>query len=178
MSKVVDLRTYKTRTLEQRVFGSWNKRFGEGFDSNTRLSDLSGRTLLMLATPDEKSTTAFYELVMGALDLGTAVKFPYLDTEIKMQVVDIHLFMADHTRFELMRRLGWLTDFCCRRRTLLEMVHNSAKLKNRCRCTPPALADLHPGHTDYLHLTTRDKESFVRRMLPEALEAFKTHLTE
>ena len=45
-------------------------------------------------------------MIMGVLDLGPAAKFNYLPTEQQMQVVDIHLFLADHMRFEMMLRLN------------------------------------------------------------------------
>jgi hypothetical protein len=39
-----------------------------------------------------------------------------------MQVVDIHLLLADHVRFEMMRRLGWLRNLPCGRYSLVELV--------------------------------------------------------
>jgi hypothetical protein len=70
MPKLVDLHDYRTKAVEQKVFGPWQKRFGETYHIETRLSDLSDRTLYFLARPGEKSAIAYYEMIMGVLDLG------------------------------------------------------------------------------------------------------------
>ena len=111
MTKVVDLQTYRTKTIEERGFGPWQKRFAENFDSTTRLQDLSDATVYFLAQPGESSSVAYYEVIMGVLGLGTATKFHYLDNTNQMLVVDLHLFLADQIRFEMMRRLKWITGF-------------------------------------------------------------------
>jgi len=84
MTKIVDLQSFRERALEQKSFGPWQKRFGESFGAHTRISDLSDKTLFSLAQPGETSTTAFYELIMGALDLGPAAKFYYLANDEQM----------------------------------------------------------------------------------------------
>ena len=176
MAKVVDLQTYRTRALEQRGFGPWHKRFGESFDSTTRIADLSDKTLYYLAQPGESSSVAYYELIMGILDLGTAPKFHYLGNRDQMLVVDIHLFLADQIRFEMMRRLEWIKTFEGGRYSLLNMVRDFEKVKTKCRDHPPVLAESNPDYEAYIELTVGDKEVFIRRMLQEALDAFKQRL--
>ncbi len=176
MTKVVDLQTYRTRSLEQRGFGPWLKRFGESFDSTTRMVDLSDSTLYYLAQPGESSSVAYYELIMGILDLGVAQKFHYLDNRDQMRVVDIHLFLADQMRFEMMRRLKWIRTFEGEKYCLLDMVQEFEKLKTKCREFPPVLAESNPDYAAYKQLTIVDKEVFIRRMLQQALDAFKERL--
>jgi hypothetical protein len=89
MTKVVDLKTYRLQAQEKRGFGPWQKRFSESYDSRTRLSDLSDKTLYYLSQPGENSSNAYYELIMGILDLGSAVEFHYLDNHDQMRVVVI-----------------------------------------------------------------------------------------
>jgi hypothetical protein len=178
MSKIVNLQTYRDKALEQRSFSPWQKRFGETCNTLTRLSDLSDKTLYYLALPGDNSSNAFYELIMGALDLGSAPKFHYLDNEDQLRVVDIHLFIADQVRFELMRRLGWLQSFSSENNTLLEMVQKCDALKTISREIPPVLAESHPEHSEYQNLTRGDKEVLIRRLLQEALEVFKKRLEE
>ena len=67
MGKVVDLKEYQTRAVEQKGFGPWRKRFGESYGERTGPSDLSDRTVYLLALPGQDSTIAFYELIMGIL---------------------------------------------------------------------------------------------------------------
>ena len=176
MKKVVDLQRYRTRAIEQRAFGPWQKRFGESFDSTTRMVDLSNSTLYYLAQPGESSSVAYYEFIMGILDLGAAPKFHYLDNTDQMRVVDIHLFVADQIRFEMMRRLGWIKSFEGEKYTLLKMVQEFDTIKTRCSSNPPDLAESNPDYATYAQLTIGDKEVFIRRLLQEALEAFKEKL--
>ena len=176
MPKVVDLQIYRTRALEQRGFGPWQNRFGESFESTTRIVDLSDSTLFYLAEPGESSSVAYYELIMGILDLGNAPKFHYLGNRDQMMVVDIHLFLADQIRFEMMRRLGWIRTFEGEKYSLLNMVQDFEKVKLKCREHPPVLAESNPGYAAYEKLIIGDKEVFIRRMLQEALEAFKERL--
>lgn len=176
MTKVVDLHHYRTRAVEQRAFGPWQKRFCEAYDAKTRLSDLSDKTLFFLAQPGEESSIAYYELIMGVLDLGPAAKFNYLASEQQMRVVDIHLFLADQMRFEMMRRLKWLESLPAMDDSLAEMVQDFERVKTNCRENPPELASTHPGNEAYRKLEIRDKEVFIRQMLREALEKFEERI--
>jgi len=94
MTKVVDLQAYRTKAVEQRGFGPWQKRFGESFDATTRIVDLSDGTLYYLAQPGEPGSIAYYEFIMGILDLGAVPKFHYLGNRDQMMVVDSHLFFG------------------------------------------------------------------------------------
>ena len=176
MTKVVELKTYRIRALEQRGFGPWQKRFSESYDSRTHLSDISDKTLYYLSQPGEDSSNAYYELIMGILDLGQAAGFHYLNNRDQMRVVDIHLFLADRLRFEMMRRLEWILSFEGVNYSLLEMVQEFEKIKNKSRERAPDLARSNPNYSEYTQLTDGDKEVFIRRMLQEALDAFKKRI--
>ena len=176
MTKVVDLQKYRTKSVEQKGFGPWQKRFAETFDSATRLENLSDSTLYYLAQPGESSSVAYYEVIMGILGLGPAIKFYYLDNSEQMLVVDLHLFLADQIRFEMMRRLNWITGFEGRKYSILMMVQEYNRIKENCRENPPELARSNSDYAGYHQLTTGDKEVFIRRMLQEALDAFEKSL--
>ena len=176
MKKVVDLHDYRTKVVEQRAFGPWQKRFGESYDANARLADLSDKTLFFLAQPGEDSSMAYYELIMGVLDFGPATKFNYLASEQQMHVVDIHLFLADQMRFEMMRRLEWLEALPCQNFTMISMVQTYEQMRNRFKDNPPGLAPSHPGHETYQKLTAGDKAVFIRQLLREALEEFEKRI--
>ncbi len=176
MTKVIDLYDYRTKAVEQRAFGPWQKRFGETYDATTRLSDLPDKILYFLAQPGEDSSLAYYEMIMGVLDLGPATKFNYLASEQQMRVVDIHLFLADQMRFEMMRRLKWLDVLPCQKFSMIAMIQNYEQMRTKCKDNPPGLAPTHPGCAAYQKLATRDKEVFIRQMLREALEEFQNRL--
>jgi hypothetical protein len=178
MSKVVDLQSYRAKTAEHRGFQPWCKRFGETYGAETRLSDLSDRALYFLARPGEETAMAFYELIMGILGMGQGLKFYYLPSVEQMRVVDIHLFLADQVRFEMMHRLGWIKGFCTQKYALLEMVKAFESIRSECAVMPPKLSPDNPDHEAYGQLTTGDKHAFVRRKLRQALEAFQAeHLS-
>lgn len=176
MTKVVDLHNYRRQVLEKRGFGPWQKRFSESYNSRTRPSDLSDKTLYYLSQPGENSSNAYYELIMGILDLGPSAEFHYLDNRDQMRVVDIHLFLADQLRFEMMQRLNWLLSYGGSTYSLLEMIQEFNTIKTICRQNPPDLARSNPSYSEYSQLTDGDKEVFIRRLLQEALDRFKERI--
>jgi hypothetical protein len=178
MSKVIDLLDFRDKALEQKCFGPWQKRFGQTFGAHTRIADLPDRVILCLAQPGENGSTAFYELIMGALDLGPAAKFFYLPNDEQIRVVDIHLLVADQVRFEMMRRLGWLHEVPGASVDLIDLIRRFETLKQSLRQAPPALESSHPEHAAYLELAEGDKEVFIRRQLREAIEEFKRQVQD
>ena len=176
MAKIVDLKRYRSQVLEARGFGPWKQRFGETYGEKTTLADVTGQTIMTLAQPGDESTAAYYELIMGVLDLGPATKFHYLPNDERMLVVDTHLFLADQVRFEMMRRLGWLSEIPYHNHTLMEMVQSLDKVKSYADTHPPRLSESHEGYDGYIGLHHREKESFIRRLLPAALEVFKKRI--
>jgi hypothetical protein len=176
MEKVVDMKAYRAKAFKKRAFGPWQRRFDETFDIEISLSELSDKTLYFLAQPGENSAIAYYELIMGILDLGRAAKFNYLSNKEQMRVVDIHLFLADQVRFEIMRRLKWLAHLSSKAQRLVYMVQDFDTVKADCIATPPELAASHPDFDAYQQLSHGDKEVFIRRMLRDALETFKDRL--
>jgi hypothetical protein len=176
MEKVVDIQAYRAKAFKERVFGPWQKRFDESYGTDIRLSGLSDKTLYFLAQPGENSAAAYYELIMGILDLGPAAKFNHLPNREQMRVVDIHLFLADQVRFEIMRRLKWLAQPRCETQSLVHMVQDFDTVKSACKSIPPELAASHPDYGAYRQLAHGDREVFIRRMLQDALETFKDRL--
>ncbi len=176
MSQLLDLTAYRSKVVEQRAFVSWQKRFGESYGAETRLADLSDRTLYFLAKPGEKTALAYYELIMGILGMGEGPKFYYLDDKDQLMVMDVHLFLIDQVRFELMRRLGWLTSFPGENYTLLEMVQAFKTIKAEVRQKPVALSRFHPEYNAYNKLISKDKEVFIRRKIVKAIEEFGARL--
>ena len=110
------------------------------------------------------------------LDLGSAAGFHFLDNWDQMRLVDIHLFLADQLRFEMMLRLDWLLSYGGSKYSLLEMVKEFDTIKINCRQNPPDLARSNPNYSEYTELTDGDKEVFIRRLLQEALDEFKERI--
>jgi hypothetical protein len=172
MAEIVNLVNLRAKSLEKKVFGTWKKRFGFFFTTETRLSEIPNKTLLYLSQPGEESALAFYELIMGVLDLGPAIKFSYLDKQDQLYVMEIHLFLSDLFRFEMMHRLEWIDPLACSMKSLIELVTYFDKNKNILRENPPQLSQTHPDYNAYQNLHERDREGFIRRLLPGALDIF------
>ncbi len=96
-----------------------------------------------------------------------------------MRVVDIHLFLADQMRFEMMRRLEWLEALPCQNFTMVSMIQTYEQMRNRCKDNPARgwhrpIRAMRPTRS----LSPRDKEVFIRQLLREALEEFQNSLKE
>ena len=177
MTNIIDLDQYKRDQLTDEIFSAWRIRYTDQFDLNTTLPDFKDATLFSLAQPGENSTERFYELIMAVLKLGSAAEFQYLDNENKMGVVDRHLFLADHVRFEIMRRLNWITRYPCQERPLVDMIENFYAAQKEMLASAPVLSTNQPTASIYRKLTVREKQVHVRQMLMGALEAFGARLT-
>lgn len=173
MGKILSLDKYRLKVAAQRGFGPWQNRFGVIFNRRTTLVDLDDSMLYFLALPGEKCTQACYELIMGVMDLGPAINFYNLEKSSKMKVTEIFLFLADQIRFELMRRLGWVEAPACEKYTLLELVMQFDALSRSGCGKPPDLLFSHPAYPEFSKLIPRDRDVFIRQLLPEALDAFK-----
>ena len=176
MGKLLNLDEYRLKVAAQRGFGAWQNRFGVICNRRTTIADLDDPVLYFLALPGEKYTQAYYELIMGVLDLGPAINFYSLEKSNQIKVTEIQLFLADQIRFELMRRLGWVGVLVCEKDTLLELVMQFDDL-NRSGCgKPPDLSVSHPAYPEFSKLISRDQEVFIRQLLPKAIEAFSARL--
>ena len=177
MDKIVNLSDYRHQVYQKKVYGFWEKHLGESFALNSRFTDLSDKVLYLLAEPGDVSTQLYYELIMGVLDYGKADDFFYLDNHQKLTVVDIHMFLADHGRFEMMRRLGWLKNHPCLQDPLMAIVQQFDDIKPRCLVDLPVLVRSHHDYESYQRLISREKQVFIRRMLHDALEVFKKRIS-
>jgi hypothetical protein len=176
MVEIVHLASFKRRQAARRGFKAWRRRFGEPLDEETRIADLSDRTLAFLISPGEENIFLLYELVMGVKGLGTSSDFFNLDRALKMEVIDISIYLLDQLRFECMRRLNWLASDCPPPLPLVALVEQYPKLTGDGRKIIPALSESHPSYKTYKALSEFDKETFVRKQIPAAIERFKNGL--
>jgi hypothetical protein len=177
MTSIVGIDAFKQKTAAKRCFAAWQRRFGLRFDPSTRFSDLPDAILLTLSRPGQEAAAAFWELILGALGLGGCQGFDELSPDRRMAVVDSQLYLADQARFELMVRLGWVADYPGAGACLLDLVLGLGKAKNQAgtgHCL--RLAASHPDYPAYEKLTPGDREMFIRRLLPLALEVFRLRL--
>ncbi len=173
MSKIVRLSEYREKGAVQAGFEFWHQRFTQSFDIHTRMTDLIPDTLCRLAEPGDDSTTAFYALIIGFLGYGEAMGFDALENKTQLRVLDIHLFLSDQIRFEVMHRIGWLAELHANQYALFEIVRQFDTIKAACQEHLPRLDSDHPRYKEYQGLIQPDKEVFIRCLLLPALEVFK-----
>jgi hypothetical protein len=176
MVQIVHLASFKRRQAARRGFKAWLRRFDEPLDEETRIADLSDTTLAFLISPGEENIFLLYELVMGVKGLGTSSDFFSLDRALKMEVIDISIYLLDQLRFECMRRLNWLASDCPPPSSLVELVEHYPTLTGEARRMIPALSAFHPSYETYKGLSEFEKETFVRKQIPAAIERFKSRL--
>jgi hypothetical protein len=172
-AEIVSISEYRERSAVKAGYRQWSRFFNEAFDARTRLRDLRPVVLCRLAEPGRSSDLLFYGLIIGFLGRPADERFETLDKRTQMHVLDVHLFLADQIRFEMMRRLGWLVRFGAEEHTIFELVRQFDRLKQHCQSHPPVLAANHPGFEHYARLVDQDKQVFIRRMFQSALETFK-----
>jgi hypothetical protein len=172
MAKILDLFEQKRHLTAKRGFESWSKRFRIPFDDNTSIRQLDNYVVKYLIRGEEDSAVALYDLIMAIRGLGPGHRFHYLDSESKMSVTDVTLFLLDLLRFEAMYRLGWLDDYPFLSTPLLDIVlefsDRFAAARHQCPCLTPS----HPKYSQYLAEFEGDRNSFVRRLIPDAIQKF------
>ena len=178
MAEVIQLESFKRKQAAIRGFKSWSRRFKEKLDEQTRLSGLSDEILLFLISPGDQNIFALYELVMGVKDLGTASDFFHLDKAVKMEVIDISIYLLDQLRFESMRRLDWLERGAGQALPIVELVEQYPQLKRLAPSSIPTLKESHPKFQVYRGLPELEKETFLRKQIPEAINEFGKRLQD
>lgn len=178
MAEVIQLKSFKRKQAASRGFRSWSKRFGEKLDEQTSLSDLSDETLFFLISPGDQNIFALYELVMGVLDLGTASDFFQLDKAEKMRVIDISIHLLDQFRFECMRRLNWVENTAAQPMSIIDLIERYPLPRLQGPAFIPSLNESHPKYQIFQTLPELERETFIRKQIPEAIEAFERMLQD
>jgi len=175
MAEIIDLERFRSKIAADQGFRSWLSRFQEQFGPDTRLMDLSPATLLYLATPGEENLYVLFDLVMGAQKLGGSLRFRLddLDADTKMKIIDCALALVDQVRFEIMRRLGWVTMESKGEVPLIALVEKAWRLGVRFIQEAPALVPEHPDFPAYTRLVPMDRMVLVRKLIPRAVATFR-----
>lgn len=175
MAEVIDLERFRSKVAADQGFRSWLARFEEQFGPDTRLLDLSPSTLLYLATPGEENLYVLFDLVMGARGLGGSLRFRLddLDNDTKMKIMDCAFALVDRVRFEVMRRLGWVTMVPEEEVPIIALVDRAWRLGARFGQEAPTLAPEHPEFPAYARLSPMDRVVFLRRLIPRAVGTYR-----
>lgn len=173
MAEIVQLAQYKEQSALRNGFHVLRCKFDHDFDACTRLSDLAPEVLFQLALPDDTSTQLLCGMILGFQGFGAAASFDAVDSGVQKEVVDLHLFISDQIRFEMMYRLGWLEHVPGRDMPIFTMIRDSSDAQRLSRQDPPRLSGNHPDFHSYRALIERDRQVYIRRLMPSALDAFQ-----
>jgi hypothetical protein len=175
MADIIDLERFRSKIAADQGFRTWLGRFQEQFGPDTRLQDLSPSTLLYLATPGEENLYVLFDLIMGAKGLGGSLRFRLdnLDTDTKMKIMDCAFALVDRVRFEVMRRLRWVKVVPEGDLPIIALLERSWRPGAKIIKEVPTLAPEHPEFPAYNRLSPMDRVVFLRRLIPQAVEAFR-----
>jgi hypothetical protein len=178
MSNIIQLEQYKRSKLGKNSFKYWNSQFHQSFNESTTICDLPDNILLFLASPGDKSEGTINQLIR-------AIRFPKdkpgtkaLQKQVKMMLMDIHLFLLDRLRLEMLLRLGWIDDYPGKKVAILDLILNFSQTNYEQFKNPLPLAHNHPRWQEYNGLIPREKELFIRRLFVNALIEFNRKLHE
>ncbi len=179
MGEIIELEQFRRKLAADQGFRTWLSRFREKFGPQTRLADLSPSTLLFLATPGEEPLFALIDLVMGTQGWGSSARFLLddLDRHTKQGILDAALRLLDYCRFEILWRLGWITKLPASDLPLVDLVELLLQ-GEAAALALPELAATHPAQSEYQQLIPSDRQVFIRRLIPAALQAFRRQLEE
>jgi hypothetical protein len=170
MSDVIDLGRKRVAKAADRAFRNWRKRFNEEFYVDTTFSGISMPTLSFLALGKEASSFYFYDLIMNIKGMGSGFEFNMLNPARKMLVTDQYLFLLDQARYECMRRIGWLQSRPGEGLTIVELIEDFDTFAPSLQAEIPELAVSHPRYEEFIGLRSIEKESFIRGLIPAALD--------
>ena len=175
MAEVVDLDRFRRKLAADKGFRTWLKRFQDQFGPDTRLMDLAPETLLYLATPGQENLYVFFDLVMGAMGLGGALRFRLddLETPTKLHIMDAAFTIMDRVRFEVMRRLGWVEGVPGENTPIIALVQQAWHQGSDFARQVPHLAPGHPDYEAYQRLAAIDQGTAVRRLIPRAVAQYQ-----
>ncbi len=173
MAEVIQLDQFKKHQIAKRCFKQLNAGFRESYNESTRIPDLSDQVLLFLANPDENSTRLSYQLIQHVILPRNQKPALQPDKKTEIDLMDIHLFLVDKIRFEIMTRLGWLESYPGSDSTVIDLITNYEKTRYDRYNTPPQLSKSHESFDEFIALGKREKETFVRKFFLSAMMAFE-----
>ncbi|MCB2191411.1 MAG: hypothetical protein KQI62_07595 [Deltaproteobacteria bacterium] len=175
-AEVVSLAQARRDKEARAAFGRWERRLGFRPPADAALSELPDSVLHQLAELGHQATLALYDVVLGVRGQGPGEHYPDLEARLKLEALDVFLFLADQVRFEVMVRLGWLDPGPVRGASILEMAKDFHNFQAKAGRQPLRLTKAYPSYDQVERRMGLEPEAVVRSVIPQALEAFKAEL--
>jgi hypothetical protein len=177
VTEVVEIKKARLEMAVRRGFRNWKSQFGEDFGPETHLSDISTKTLISIGYGKEKSTFYLLDLIMNLENLGSGFEFSEIDPKAKMAVLDRYLFILDRTRFEYMKRLGWLENYPGEEFALVDLIVEFDRLAPRLQANIPTLSRDHDAYDEFQKMNVFEREELVRKLIPRAIKHMEDQST-
>jgi hypothetical protein len=177
MTGIVDIKEVRMNMAVRRGYRNWKSQFQENFGRETRLCDISTKTLAQLALGKDKSTFFLFDIIMNLQSLGSGFEFSELKPQEKMSVMDQYLFLLDRIRFEYMKRLGWLEAYPGEEFALVDLVLRFEELVPRFQTATPLLSRDHAAYPEFRDMSAFEREELIRKLIPKALKEIQDQST-
>jgi hypothetical protein len=171
---VIELDKVRLDIAVRKGYRNWKSQFKEDFGPDTKPSDLSTKTLGLLARGKDMSTFYFFDLIMNLENLGSGFEFDDLAPKDKMAVMDRYLFLLDRIRFEYMKRLGWLQTYPGETFSLVELVIRFDELAPPLQADRPLLRKDHEAYEAFSRMNDFEREEFIRKLIAKVLKGIQS----
>lgn len=174
MADIIDFAHYVGRLKGGQALYRLLRRLGCDLGDLRTIRDLPDEVLLKMAEGGMEGSAILDELILAVHGLGTT-RLTELPPAARMRFLDVSLFLIDQLRFEIMVRIGWIDPLPTRDIPLTDLIRSEADALRRLRATP-SLKEGHPRYHRFRALLAPEKEAFLRKQIPLALELFRRRL--
>lgn len=176
MAQIIHFQERTPEAKRGQLLARWALEMGYGISPRATLADIPDRLLLALAESDPRGESLLEELVCLLL-LGKKQAVTALPPQMRMRILEFSLLLLDLVRFECMARLHWIEPQAARQFSLVGILSKEPGEFKGLK-EPAGLTKDHPHFHKFQALPMVEREAFVRRMIPQALELFRRRLTQ
>lgn len=176
MAEIIHFQERTPQAKKAGLLTQWALEMGCSISPQATVAELPDKLVLVLAESDPSGDSSLEELV-GLIALGRRQPVTALPPRVRMIILELSLFVLDLVRFECMTRLDWIEPQAARKVPLVEILSRELRqLKELMK--PLRLRQTHPLFHRFEALPLIEKETFIRRMIPQALELFRRRLDQ
>jgi len=176
VAEIIDLEERKKALGGSRLLMEWARALGFSLGPQCSLMELPDQLLWLLAKADPRGQSELEDLILR-VRTGKKKASVVLGPEERMEMLDVTLFLLDQIRFECMTRLGWIEPLETRQIPLAELLSRPVERLKELKQTPELRQD-NPNFHRFKALSLLDRETFIRRQIPQALEIFRRKIQE
>ncbi len=176
MAEIIHFPRRTPEASTERMLVKWATEMGYRISPRATVASLPDKLVLSLAESDPRGASLL-EAMVCVVVLGKRQPLTALPPQTRMRLLELSLFLIDVVRFECMARLDWIEPQRVRELPLVEILSKEpSELKQLTG--PHRLRQDHPHFHKFEALPLMEKETFVRRMIPQALELFRRKLKQ